>query len=242
MREVVYHTNYELEDSYWWFVARNYIIKELTKKFSNLKEGDTVLDIGCGTGGFAVGISDLYKPVCMDMSPIALEYCKKRGLTDLHQGVLADFPADSYNVQGAFMLDVIEHIEDDMQVINEVYDLLPEGGSFIATVPAYMWLWSRHDSMHMHYRRYTKSNFNQLLKEAGFNINFSSYFNTFLFPPAVMKRIFDKIAGEKGEYKPVDDVSPALNKIFTKIFKSEASLLKSVRFPFGVSIITIAVK
>lgn len=242
MREVVYHTNYELEDTYWWFVARNYIIKELTKKYSTLNRGDTVLDVGCGTGGFAVSISDLYKPVCMDMSPLALDYCKKRGLTDLHQGLLSDFPKDDYDINGVFMLDVIEHIEDDMKVIAEVYDLLPKGGPFIATVPAYMWLWSRHDSMHMHYRRYSKSHFNKILKEIGFNIIYSSYFNTFLFPPAVMKRFIDKIFGEKGEYKPVDEVSPGINKIFTKIFKSESSFLKTIKFPFGVSIITIAVK
>lgn len=242
MYEIVYHTNFELEDSYWWFVARNYIIKELTKKYSNLQVGDTVLDVGCGTGGFAAGISDTYKTVCMDTSPLALEYCKKRGLTDLHQGVLSDFPKGTYDIKGAFMLDVIEHIEDDMGVISEVYDLLPKGGSFIASVPAYMWMWSRHDSMHMHYRRYLRSHFNHLLKEHGFKIVYSSYFNTFLFPPAVLKRFYDKIVGEKGEYQPVDTVPQGINSIFTKIFKSEAALLKFMKFPFGVSIITIAVK
>ena len=242
MREIVYHTNYELEDSYWWFVARNYIIKELTKNYSNLQNGDTILDVGCGTGGFAKSVSDLYKPVCMDTSSLALDYCKKRGLTDLHNGILSDFPKEQYQIDGVFMLDVIEHIEDDKQVVKQVYDLLPDGGTFISSVPAYMWLWSRHDSMHMHYRRYTKSKFNDMLKSQGFNIQYSSYFNTFLFPPAVIKRFIDKVIGEKGEYKPVDDVSPFLNNLFTKIFRSEASFMKFLRFPFGVSIITIAVK
>jgi ubiquinone/menaquinone biosynthesis C-methylase UbiE len=242
MQEIVYHTNYKLEDNYWWFVARNKIIKELTQKYSNLKNGDTVLDVGCGTGGFAESISDIYNPVCMDTSPLALDYCRKRGLTDLHEGVLSDFPKEDYNINGVFMLDVIEHIENDKEVVEEVYDLLPAGGSFIASVPAYMWLWSRHDKMHMHYRRYTKSKFNEMLKAQGFKIVYSSYFNTFLFPPAVLKRFYDKITGEKGEYKPVDDVSPAINKIFTKIFASEIPFLKFMRFPFGVSIVTIAVK
>jgi SAM-dependent methyltransferase len=242
MQEIVYHTNYELEDSYWWFVARNFIIKELTRKYANLKKGDTVLDVGCGTGGFAKKISDLYNPVCMDTSPLALDYCRKRGLNQLHRGILSDFPKEQYDIKGVFMLDVVEHIEDDKRVIAEVYDMLPSGGAFIASVPAYMWLWSRHDKMHMHYRRYTKKSFNELLSSQGFNITYSTYFNTLLFTPAVLKRYWDKITGEKGEYKPVDDVSPLLNKIFTKIFKSEASLLKFMKFPFGVSIITIAHK
>ncbi len=242
MQEIVYHTNYKLEDSYWWFVARNYIIKELTNQYSNLLVGDTVLDVGCGTGGFAKSISDRYIPVCMDTSPLALDYCKKRGLNDIYEGVLSDFPKRDYNIKGVFMLDVIEHIEDDEMVIKEVYDLLQPGGSFIASVPAYQWLWSRHDKMHMHYRRYTKNKFNKMLKSQGFNIKYSSYFNTFLFPPAVLKRFFDKMTGEKGEYKPVDDVSPALNNIFHKIFRSEATFLKFIRFPVGVSIVTIALK
>jgi SAM-dependent methyltransferase len=207
-----------------------------------LEIGDTVLDVGCGTGGFAKGISELYKPVCMDTSPLALDYCRKRGLANLHEGVMANFPKGNYKINGVFMLDVIEHIEDDKQVIKEVFDLLPDGGSFVASVPAYMWLWSRHDKMHMHYRRYTKSKLNDLLKSQGFKVVYSTYFNTFLFLPAVLKRYFDKITGEKGEYKPVDDVSLATNKIFTQIFKSESDFLKFMKFPFGVSIVTIAVK
>jgi len=241
MQEIVYHSNFELEESYWWFTARNYIIRELVKKYSNLKQEDKVLDVGCGTGGFAKSISGLYNPVCMDTSSLALEYCRKRGLENIFNGLLSDYP-DENEIMGVFMLDVVEHIEDDEKVIGEVFDKLPSGGSFIASVPAYMWLWSRHDKMHMHYRRYTRSKFNILLESRGFNIKYSTYFNTFLFPPAVLKRFFDKLTGEKGDYKPVDDVSTGINKLFEKIFRSETTFLKHLSFPFGVSILTIAEK
>jgi len=239
MQEAVYHSNYKLEESYWWFAARNHIIRELSKSRSGLPNGAKVLDVGCGTGGFAVSLQGLYEPTCMDTSELALDYCRRRGLNKFFRGMLSDYPKEDAP-EGIFMLDVVEHIEDDTGAIKDVYELLSEGGVFIATVPAYMWLWSRHDLMHMHYRRYTKRNFNQLLESQGFVIKYSTYFNTFLFAPAVLKRFYDRMTGEKGEYKPVDEVSPRVNSIFTQIFKSELAFLKRFRFPFGVSILTIA--
>lgn len=242
MQEIVYHYNFELEESYWWFVARNRIIKDLTEQYSGLSNGASVLDVGAGTGGFAKLISETYNPICMDTSDLALDYCTKRGLPNIYNGLLSDFISTGKIVDGVFMLDVVEHIEDDNDVVGQVYDLLPVNGAFIVSVPAYMWLWSRHDVMHMHYRRYTRKHLNKLLRDAGFTIEYSTYFNTFLFLPAVLKRFYDKITGEKGEYRPVDDVSPGVNKLFTRIFMSERKLLMHFTFPFGVSILTIARK
>lgn len=242
MQEIVYHYNYELEESYWWFVARNRIIKDLTAHYSGLSKGAVVLDVGAGTGGFAKLISESYSPICMDTSDLALDYCKKRGLPNIYKGLLSDFVATGEHVDGVFMLDVVEHIEDDKGVVEQVYGLLPDNGAFVVSVPAYMWLWSRHDVMHMHYRRYTKKRLNKLLQDAGFQIEYSTYFNTFLFFPAVLKRFYDKLKGEKDEYRPVDDVSLGVNKMLTRIFLSESKLLKHFTFPFGVSILTIARK
>jgi SAM-dependent methyltransferase len=242
MQEIVYHTNYDLENTYWWFVARNTIIRKLTERWSGLKKGDEVLDVGCGTGGFAMLINDIYNPVCMDMSETALDYCRKRGITRLFKGLLNEFPKGSYDIKGLFMLDVLEHIDNDVSVLEEVVDTLPNDGAFIVSVPAYQWMWSRHDKMHMHYRRYTKQQLNQLLKNAGFEIEFTSYFNSLLFLPAVLKRFLDKIKGEKGKYYPVDQVSPLMNKIFKSIFLLELWFLRFLRFPFGLSILTIARK
>lgn len=241
MQEIVYHKNYEVESTYWWFLARNVIIKTLTDKFAGLKKHDTVLDVGCGTGGFASYISNEYDVVCMDTSDIALEYCKKRGLSKLYNCYLSDFPGNQYKIKSIFMLDVIEHIEDDNAVVRDAHNLLDTNGTIIAAVPAYQWMWSKHDEIHMHYRRYNKKNFNKLLTSNGFEIVYSSYYNTFLLLPAILKRLFDKIFG-KDSNEPIDEVSNTLNRIFTKIFTFESKFLHKLKSPFGLSIVTIARK
>ena len=140
------------------------------------------------------------------------------------------------------MLDVIEHIPDDLAVMKDAYNKLPKGGYFIASVPAYMWIWSNHDKIHMHYRRYTRSGFNELLTEAGFKIEYTSYFNTFLFLPGALKRLSQKIFGNSKNEDPVDRVSPWMNSLFNFIFKLESKFLGTFSFPFGLSIITICRK
>lgn len=243
MQEVVYHTNYKVENEYFWFLARNEIFSKVIKNVTDLKDGDNVVDIGCGTGGFASVLNKRFNVACLDMEQLALDYCKKRGLEDLTLGTTKDLINSGRKFKAAFMMDVIEHIEDDQDVVNDVYEIIEPGGWFIAAVPAYQWLWSEHDEVHMHYRRYKKSNFKKLFKNAGFEIRFDSYINSFLFPPVVLKRFLDKIMGvKKKKDEPVDEVPEFLNKIFLKIFSSESTLLPAFKFPFGLSILLVAQK
>jgi SAM-dependent methyltransferase len=240
MQEQVYHANFKQENEYFWFIARNKIVYEKFLDYCQLPEGSNVIDIGCGTGGFASKLATRYTVTGTDTEPLALEYSQKRGLSDLHLGTLDDFSSDK-QFQAAFMLDVIEHIEDDNKVVSQVYDLLPSDGWFVASVPAYQWMWSKHDEIHQHFRRYDMKRFTGLLKNAGFSIEYSSYFNTLLFPAAIAKRAVDAIVKPKDD-SPHDEVSPGLNNIFTKIFSSESNILKKASLPFGLSIMVIARK
>ncbi len=243
MQEIVYHTNYKLENSYWWFTARNAIVgRVIDKVCKGLRAGDELLDAGCGTGGFAGYIAQKFKVIGLDTSELALEYCRKRGLTNLYCTTLDGFPKDEWNVRIITMLDVVEHIEDDAGVVRQAYDILPSGGWFVAAVPAYQWLWSRHDEIHMHQRRYNRKKFVKLLAEAGFTIEYHSYFNFFLFLPAALKRLLSKLFGEKEPPAPVDEVSPAVNRLFNSVFGFERRFMPALRFPFGVSFLAVAKK
>ncbi len=142
------------------------------------------------------------------------------------------------------MLDVIEHIEDDVAVLRDVYNTLPSSGWFVASVPAYQFLWSIHDEIHKHYRRYTRKKIVRLIKDAGFEIEFASYFNTLLFLPGLLKRIIDKIIpSKKGEAEVAVEVFPGpINSFLTSVFRFESKFFPKFKFPFGLSIIVVARK
>lgn len=241
MFEQVYKTNFELEDTYWWFVARNKIVLQVTERITNLSPVDYVLDFGCGTGGFASLLAKKYNVIGIDPSPIAIEYCKKRGLENVFQITLDNFKVSDYQLKAIFALDVIEHIEDDLTTLQKLNNLLPNEGYLIVTVPAFKWLWSNHDVLHMHFRRYDKKTLSNLLLQAGFKISFISYFNFFLFLPAVFSRLFESKKSVENT-PPVVPVSNTLNKVLTKVFLLEKYFLPYVRFPFGLSLFAIAKK
>ena len=96
MQEIVYHTNFELEDSYWWFVARNKIIKKVISDFVSLDKSDYLLDVGCGTGSFAAEMNKTTNVIALDTSELALEYTRKRGLSITFNCFLKDFPKQDY--------------------------------------------------------------------------------------------------------------------------------------------------
>lgn len=243
MQEIVYHTNYKLEDSYWWFVARNQIVKKVIDEFCSPDKNKLMLDVGCGTGAFAALMNKSTNVVALDTSEIALGYTRKRGVENTVNCLLSELPKDKYSSDIITFLDVIEHIEDDKGVVRDAYNLAKMDGYLVATVPAYQWLWSRHDEIHMHYRRYTMKNFKKLFKDAGFKVIYSSYFNTFLFPAALLKRFIDKLTGaDKKHTAPIEEVSPFIDKLFRKIFLLEKKFLPKITFPFGVSIILVAKK
>lgn len=243
MEEIVYQSNYELENNYWWFTARAQIIRAMMQRYcTGLKPGDTVVDVGCGTGGFLASIADLYTAVGLDVSDTAIAYCRRRGIKQLYKTTLEDFSPQGLNIKALLMLDVIEHIDDDGSVVARAYDLLPPGGYLIASVPAYQWLWSTHDDLHMHKRRYTRKRFEDLLTGRGFSIVKSTYFNTFLFPAAVAKRLLEKNKKYESAHDVVDRVSPGMNSLLRTVFAMESPLLTRMNLPFGLSVFAIARK
>ncbi len=243
MQEIVYHENYRLEKTYWWFIARNAILLNIIREICKFDKSSNILDAGCGTGAFAEKLSSISNVICLDTSEIALSYCHLRGLTNTHQCKLSEYQKGEKRIDGITLLDVVEHIEDDYGVLKDAYDILDDKGYVIITVPAYQWLWCRHDEIHMHYRRYNKSQIATAVKSSGFKITYSSYFNTLLFLPAVAKRFLDKITGlDKTNKNPIEPVPDFLNKLFTKIFMMEKYFLPSMKFPFGLSILVIAQK
>lgn len=145
------------EDSHFWFKARNKIIQWGLKTYLPIRS--SFLEIGCGTGFVINGI----RKVMPDMRVVGselfiegLEVAKDRlkGV-DLYQLDALRIPFNSeFEIIGAF--DVIEHIDDDVKALEQIYQALKFGGGVMVTVPQHKFLWSALDDASLHKRRYTK--------------------------------------------------------------------------------------
>jgi hypothetical protein len=104
-------------------------------------------------------------------------------------------------------------------------------------VPAFPFLWSRHDTRHHHFRRYTRKGLADIAQKAGLRVVYSSYFNFFLFPAAMVTRVLKRLTGSE---VPDDRMPPVwTNTVLTGVFGAEKHLVGRVRLPFGLSLAAI---
>lgn len=236
-----YGRMFDLEDHYWWFVGRRNVALRLLRKALRGKQEARVLDVGCGTGVVLRELEQMSMPVGLDMSPLALGFCKRRGLKRLVRGDGQQLPFASATFDGIIGLDIFEHIPDDRRAFEEAFRILTPGGCLVLSVPAFRALWGPHDIALMHQRRYTRAEMRQRLEAAGFRIERLSYSVFFLFPIVVLVRMIEK--RRKGPAKASLAPLPAwMNRSLTGLQHLEAGLLQRVALPWGSSVVAVARK
>lgn len=238
MDEYLYHHFYNVEQKHWWFIARqNILLHVLDCKLPSSKK-QRLLDVGCGTGAILALLSSRHIVYGIDASPQAVEFCRSRGLTNLVTGSLGSYPkSDPFDV--ITLLDVIEHVDDDISVLRQAHHLLSEHGHILVTVPAFPFLWTGHDEVNHHKRRYTKSSLVTAVTSAGFEIRYLTFFNTLLFPVAVVKRMAAKILHTKGG-SDLEMPSKPVNSLLRATFELETHLVPRLTLPFGLSLLCLA--
>lgn len=248
MEAVLYHTFYEIEKVHWWCVSRRDILVDLTR--SLLPAGGKVLDVGCGTGFFIESLmkgAEAGHPAIegwgLDAEPLAVSMCRERGLTRVHQGSASDLAAvEGERFDLIFMLDVLEHLDDDQAALREATRLLAPGGRIVVTVPAFKFLWSKHDDVSMHKRRYTRDELAQAFAGAGLPLAKLTYFNAYLFPLALARRIGRRIT-RTDDGVEFDVPAKPLNDLLRKVFRAETRRVvastEQGAFPVGLSILAV---
>ena len=201
-----------------------------------------VLDIGCGSGLMLNALEEVGQTFGMDMSDEAISFSKEIFNGRVENGALPDqLPYQENYFDLITALDVIEHIDNDVDSISAIRSLLVPGGKAVFTVPAYMFLWSAHDEMNEHKRRYTLPELNEKLVQAGFTVEKISYYNTFLFPVVFLVRMLNNVLKRDGA-SDMDMPGSALNYVLKKIFGIEKYLLRVFNLPFGVSVLAVVRK
>jgi SAM-dependent methyltransferase len=245
MDDTLYRDHADMEESHWWFVGRRRIIADVMRQHLAAERGADrrLLDVGCGTGGMLGVLADFGRTSGLDISPEAIDLCRQRygDRVDARVGLIPqDLPTPG-SVDVVSVFDVIEHIGDDSAALRQLYRTLRPGGTLVVTVPAYPFLWSEHDDLNHHKRRYTRKELRQRLTEAGFRVATLSYFNIWLFPVVAAVRLLRKRSGGTGKSDFALPPQP-VNALLAWLFASERLLLRRTSLPFGVSLIAVATK
>jgi ubiquinone/menaquinone biosynthesis C-methylase UbiE len=247
MNKQVYKQFFENERDHWWFAGMRTICKSLLASVPRAIRQERCLDVGCGTGLWTQELNEYGFACGIDVAAEALHFCRERGLSRLvHcEGEGLPFAENSWDIITA--LGVIEHIEDDKAFLNELYRVCAPGGYVLLLTSAYKLLWSRHDDIVHHKRRYLRSEFEHLLKQAHFTVVRSSHVNSILFPPILAVRLAQRFLGRRTVSER--DVSPelfkpaaAINRLLYFVLWLESRILRYSEIPMGVGLIAVARK
>ena len=238
----MYRMFFVVQKKHWWFVTKKEIVLDAIDRYFNQHTGVKVLDIGCGSGLMLNALEHVGQTFGMDMSDDAISFSKEIFNGKVEKGFLPDqipYAENYFNLITA--LDVIEHVDEDVDSLKAIRGHLVADGKDVITVPAYMFLWSKFDEMNEHKRRYTLTELNAKLEQAGFTVEKISYYNTLLFPVVFVVRMLNNLFKRDGS-SDVDMPNAPLNFVLKKIFGLEKYLLRFINLPFGVSILAVVKK
>lgn len=239
--EAAYHT---LEETHWWFRGRRDYVFDLMR---TLDTALPLLEVGCSGGQLllrlrAAGFTDLQG---IDVSADGIALAQARGFDRAYVMDAAHTTFAGGSFATIVASDVLEHIADDAQALREWFRLLRPGGRLYVFVPAFMWLWSGHDLVNLHHRRYTAATLRQALQKAGFRVARTSYWNFLLLFPVALLRLFKRALRSREATPPTGDLKPvpgALNALLLALLRFENRLLRYINLPVGVSVFCIAQK
>jgi SAM-dependent methyltransferase len=201
-----------------------------------------ILDAGCGTGGNLSMLRSFGEVDAIEMDDRAREIAIAKGIARVVPGQLPDdLPFHENRFDLVVLLDVLEHVMEDEAALISLRRLLKPSGYLLVTVPAFPFLWSRHDEAHHHHRRYRMEELRGKVEKTGMEIVYASYFNTLLFPLIAAVRLFGRLLKGQGR----DDLAlpnPWVNRMLYAFFSSERVLLGKLALPFGVSALVVARK
>ncbi|HUQ93275.1 MAG TPA: class I SAM-dependent methyltransferase [Bryobacteraceae bacterium] len=238
-----YQTLFQLEETYWWYVARRRLVRDMLEDACGHRKDRLLLDIGCGTGANATVLSQFGTVLLLDASQAALNCCQARGLKNVmaSNGEHIGLRSESLDVVTA--LDVLEHVDRDVDSMREILRVLKPGGMLLITVPAFGFLWSEHDEALHHRRRYTMGEMRNKLAASGFETVRATYFITSLFAPIVVMRVWQGIFKKNVQPKTSHVILPGwINRLIEGILEIERHICRRMNLPFGVSIVTVARK
>ena len=232
-----------LEGSHWWYVGMREISVSMLRPFTKGRDL-RILDVGCGTGGNLRMLSAFGEARGVDIDPLCVDYCRKQGLS-CDQRAMGSLNQAPGSLDLVTMFDVLTQAESGAAdaTLAEINTALAPGGLLAFRDPAMRIAGGTHHYAAGVQFRYSKPEVLSLLARTGFEPLRVTYLNTLLFPPIVVTRRLQDIAG--GRSRTDSDVQPAAAPIqaaLLAVLRLEKRLLRLTDLPFGVSVFTVARK
>jgi SAM-dependent methyltransferase len=197
--------------------------------------GRRILDVGCAIGNITQFYVDRDLVVGIDVVEEELAVATDRFAGRPFEAHHLDVSSDALlqfrdrELDTAVCLNVLEHVEDDVHALRNMRDTLIPGARICLLVPVNKWLYGPMDAIDHHYRRYTRSEINAKVAEAGLTIEHQNYFNMLgILAWLVTNRVLRRSMAAPVQYSLYDSLVPVLRFIE-----------RAVPPPAGLSLVSI---
>ncbi len=231
---------HQAEDRHWWYRGRRTVLDGVIVGLE-LPPGARILDAGCGSGRNMVELARSGTVTGVELSETSVALARERDAGEVIAGSVLEMPFADDSFDLAVSLDVIEHLEDDLAALRELRRTVAPGGALLIMVPAYQWLWSGHDEINHHHRRYTRRSLQRVAEQAGWKQLRTTYFNSLLLPAAILLRVLDRVNTKTTESSLDLWIPPEpVNRLLELPLSLEAALIaRGGRIPAGLSLLAV---
>ena len=249
MEPAYYNEYYRNEREHWWFRARESILRDQMERLiaeGRIPARPRILNIGAATGRSSEWLGEIGDVVSLEYDADCCRLTRERTGLDIVEGTILDLPWESGSFDVVCAFDVIEHVEDDAGGVAEMKRVCRKDGILFVTVPASPLLWSEHDEINHHFRRYRMQELTALFK--GCDVLLGTGFNRVVFAPIAVHRVVRRLADRlsPARNRPLQsDFSrsqfPMVDGLLETLFRSESLWLsRGIGLPWGVSAMIIA--
>jgi SAM-dependent methyltransferase len=226
------------DESHWWYRGRRRILRAAIERLP-LRPGARLLDAGCGSGRTLDELARYGRVSGVDVSAQAVAAARGRGHADVRLARVEQLPFADQAFDVVTCLDVIEHTADDRATFAELRRVTRPAGLLIATVPAYPALWSWHDEVNRHFRRYDGASLRDAARAAGWDLVIDTHFNGLLLAPAAAVRLAQRHRRVHTR-SDLQLTPPLLNGVLEFPLRLESRLVAAgIPLPAGLSLLAI---
>ena len=224
------------QEHHWYYASKS---RALRRALGNY-EPRHILDVGAGSGFFSrVLLRDTaaQSAVCVDPG-----YDNDRSELYLEKRLVFSRTIPAEEADLVLLMDVLEHVDDDVRLLREVRSRIGPQARFIVSVPAFSWLWSRHDEFLGHRRRYTRQGLCAALAAAGLRPLGAFYMFAAIFPAVAAQRLWQRV--RSSARPPTSDLRRHQrwsNALLTRLCIAESAIAPHNR-AFGLTAFAIAEK